>query len=565
MQPIVKNATIEEDTSMLIPCPQCDGNLVERNGRYGTFYGCTNFRSGCRQTLQESQIQSYLRSLKTEGAKSDFKPTVEQQEIFDWVLGVKSSGSGSLLVEACAGSGKTTTIAQAIKLIKGSGESNLVYLVFNAKNREEAQLKGLPAQTTHQHGFAAIRSYMSSNNLGKVEVNQYKTADTCKAIIGNSEACLADMKWMIGPTAKIIGLIKNNFLELTLDNVNEFIIAYDIDLPPHASSSKFFCFVREVWARVVNTFSQIDFDDMLFLPIYHNMKIKKYKWVFADEVQDFNACQLELLKRTVGQVLFAVGDRNQSCYAFRGAALEAMDDIKTAFTAEELTLSVSFRANQNVTRYINREFPHIKFSCLPAAKEGVIETIYDDKLTSILENDDLVLCRVNAPLVSYVFELLRVGRKATIIGRDLASQLTSMVERFAGADGGPIVPFLEKLNQYRFFEVKKLNDLGREMAAETLNDKVDTIIAISDNCQITGEVIQRIERIFSQDQGEGVSFSSVHRAKGLEANRVFILRPELMPHPAAEGKPTQEQQEVNIRYIASTRSKDEMYFVKRSE
>ena len=31
-------------------CPSCGGHLVKRNGQYGEFYGCANFRDGCRGT-----------------------------------------------------------------------------------------------------------------------------------------------------------------------------------------------------------------------------------------------------------------------------------------------------------------------------------------------------------------------------------------------------------------------------------------------------------------------------------------------------------------------------------
>ena len=303
---------------------------------------------------------------------------------------------------------------------------------------------------------------------------------------------------------------------------------------------------------------------MIFLPIYHDLKIEQYEWTFADEVQDFNQCQIELLKKTVRKTLVAVGDRNQSCYAFRGAALRAMDDIKEEFEAQELPLSVTFRVPKVGVDYVNSEFDHILFRCLPGAKEGKLGTVSEDKLTAIVRDGDLVICRMNAPLVKHVFTLLSAGRKATIVGRNLASQLSSMVERFCEKKRPSLVDtgtLLEKLEQYRYLEVNKLNNLGREMAAETLSDKVDTVIAISDGCKNAQCILNRIDEIFSKDAGDGVSFSSVHRAKGLEASRVFVLKPDLMPLKSAIGNPTQERQEMNIHYIATTRFKDEMYFV----
>jgi superfamily I DNA/RNA helicase len=52
----------------------------------------------------------------------------------------------------------------------------------------------------------------------------------------------------------------------------------------------------------------------------------------------------------------------------------------------------------------------------------------------------------------------------------------------------------------------------------------------------------------------------VHRAKGLEAKNVFILKPELLPHPMAK-QPWQQEQERNIKYVAFTRALESLQFI----
>jgi superfamily I DNA/RNA helicase len=59
---------------------------------------------------------------------------------------------------------------------------------------------------------------------------------------------------------------------------------------------------------------------------------------------------------------------------------------------------------------------------------------------------------------------------------------------------------------------------------------------------------------------EGTLLSSVHRAKGLEAKRVFILRPDLMPHPKAKSA-WEKGQEANLEYVAITRAIEELVYV----
>jgi DNA helicase II / ATP-dependent DNA helicase PcrA len=69
-----------------------------------------------------------------------------------------------------------------------------------------------------------------------------------------------------------------------------------------------------------------------------------------------------------------------------------------------------------------------------------------------------------------------------------------------------------------------------------------------------------IDHFFSDDQGRMVVLSTVHKAKGLEEERVFILKPEIMPHPKAR-MGWQLEQEYNLKYVAYSRSKGEMFFV----
>jgi DNA helicase-2/ATP-dependent DNA helicase PcrA len=552
----IENDVQKEEVTEL-SCPSCgSGVMLERRGRYGKFWGCSAFPS-CKQTLQEYQVIK-LKKLSSEPVKT-FTPTDEQQAIYDWTTAKFLGNSRSLIVEACAGSGKTFTIEQAIKLLKAQNERDIIYLVFNAKNREEAQGKGLPAKTTHQHGYAALRKYCKANKLGNPQLVDSKTSDICRDLLNGYKK---EDRLKVGATCQIISMCKNSLVEPSPDVIDTCLEVKSILLPPKFNKIAFYKFVQQVWDKVINDFSIIDFDDMLFLPVYHKMPVEKYLWTFADEVQDFNKCQIELLKRTVTKNLVAVGDRNQSCYAFRGAEAEAMDDIKLAFGADELTLSVTFRVPKAGVQHVNQEYPHIKFNCLDTAKEGSIETMPEEKLLSVVKDNDLVLCRMNAPLVIHVFALLREGRKATIIGRDLSNQLTSMVNRFSGDNEYcDVVTLLDRLNQYGMLEVGKLMNRGKEMQAEILRDKIQTIEALADGCQNAKCVHQRIKQIFTQTKGGGVSFSTVHRAKGLEANRVFVLKPELMPHPAAK-KPVEKVQEINLQYIRDSRFIEELYFVK---
>jgi superfamily I DNA/RNA helicase len=73
-----------------------------------------------------------------------------------------------------------------------------------------------------------------------------------------------------------------------------------------------------------------------------------------------------------------------------------------------------------------------------------------------------------------------------------------------------------------------------------------------------------IDRIFSDDT-DGTVFSSVHRAKGLEADTVYIIRPDQLPLIRKDQQEWELTQEMNLKYVALTRSKNRLVFVNEKE
>jgi len=67
-----------------------------------------------------------------------------------------------------------------------------------------------------------------------------------------------------------------------------------------------------------------------------------------------------------------------------------------------------------------------------------------------------------------------------------------------------------------------------------------------------------IDELFSDAQAS-IWLSSVHRAKGLEADRVFIIRPEQLPPRWSKPGTWQYEQELNLKYVAMTRAKKELW------
>jgi superfamily I DNA/RNA helicase len=82
----------------------------------------------------------------------------------------------------------------------------------------------------------------------------------------------------------------------------------------------------------------------------------------------------------------------------------------------------------------------------------------------------------------------------------------------------------------------------------------------------TRQLKSYINRIFSDENiGNAVTLSTAHKSKGLEANRVMILLPHKMPLKYPNQQKWQEQQEINLKYVAITRARKELIFIDLTE
>ncbi|MBU0791735.1 MAG: AAA family ATPase [Gammaproteobacteria bacterium] len=248
---------------------------------------------------------------------------------------------------------------------------------------------------------------------------------------------------------------------------------------------------------------------------------------------------------------------HNSIYAFAGAGAEAVPNFINATNADILPLSITYRNPKTVVNLVTQTFPDIPLECPEWAIDGEILTLNEKDVLDHYANGDMALCRVNAPLVQPCFALIREGRKATIRGRDIGKNLANMVKKMKADNDIHIL--LTRLRDYRLREVSKLMDSDKFGQAAVLEDKIDTIVAISDGCQNVDEVQNKINTTFS-DEVEGVIFSSIHKAKGLEAKNIYLLRPDLLPHPMAK-QAWEAQQEKNLKYVAYTRTLEKLTIV----
>jgi superfamily I DNA/RNA helicase len=149
-----------------------------------------------------------------------------------------------------------------------------------------------------------------------------------------------------------------------------------------------------------------------------------------------------------------------------------------------------------------------------------------------------------------------------VLGRDIGQGLISLVKKMKASS---ITDLISKLQSYRQRELKRAQAKGDEEKIAVLDDKLETLqVFIDEAGRISVEtLIRQIESLFDDD-GLGrqrITLATVHKSKGLEWDRVFILDAhKLMPSKWAR-QPWQRQQEKNLQYVAATRAKSELYYV----
>ncbi|MDA3834102.1 MAG: AAA family ATPase, partial [Spirochaetales bacterium] len=250
---------------------------------------------------------------------------------------------------------------------------------------------------------------------------------------------------------------------------------------------------------------------------------------------------------------------HNSIYGFRGSDSESLSNIAKEFDAIELPLSMSYRCPRKVVEYAQQVVSHIEAS--PTAIEGSVQR-WKEFTGEEFTRDDMIICRNTAPLVKVAYGLIGRHIPAKVIGRDIGTNLIKLIDRLKpkGIDGdnGLIV----KLDAWKQKETEKLLKADKEDQIQGVEDKYDTLKAFiqGSKANTVPQIKQAIEDLFGGDQKNAIPLCTVHKSKGLEAKRVFVLDDHLMPSKYA-CKEWQQDQENNLRYVAYTRAQEDLIFI----
>jgi len=475
------------------------------------------------------------------------QPSRYQQAVYDAITGTQDN----LLIQAVAGSGKTTTSIHGSGLVDPS--LKIIFVAFS-KDIQVVLQERLPshvkAQTLHSLGFKVIL------NNTKTRVDNNKVPNLLRfEYLDKDNRDDKDYFFKVRNfVTKIISLFKAHIMKCpTFEDIDTLAAKFGIEIPDIKDRDPYQTTI-DVYQLCRQEYSRVDFDDMIFMPIDNGWSFPKYDVVFVDEAQDMNLVQIEMVKRLKARVI-AVGDVNQAIYGFRGADAEAMQKIKTEFNCRELPLSICYRCAEVIVGHAKKIVPQIEWA--PNAEGGVILNIREDDLQKKAKEGDYVLCRTTVPLVSHCLRFIRNDIPAVILGRDIGKQIAGLVKRVTPTQ--TVEAVIQGVNAHQAKMAKRFGDDDAKM--QTVEDQCATIRVICESVDAWDDIFRKIEALFA-DKGKGVTFCTVHKSKGLEAEHVFILRPDLIPHPMAK-LPWQQVQESNLEYVAITRAKLKLTYVRK--
>jgi len=495
---------------------------------------------------------------------------------------------GPVCILAGAGSGKTTTITRRIANQVAAGTfatDEILAVTFTDKAATEMRhrletlgVSGVTARTFHSAALAQL------HRLGTAPSRILPSKALTLRRIGNGLPPPYKFR-PAGDLATEIEWAKNR--RLAPDTYYEGLGDHEPPIPRDLMRKVFRLYESE---KVERGF--VDFEDLLELAIrlfdedeHALAEVRgRYRAFTVDEYQDVNLLQQTLLDRWLGagEELCAVGDDYQSIYAFTGATPRYLLELPRRFpNATVVRLEANYRSSPEVLALANRIVPALGGAqkVLRATRDGgpepivrafdsadgerafVLERVRELHASGVPYEEMAVLCRTNARLADFEepFHEARIPfQGAALLGREAARQLLKRLGKLKATpvvaaavrgyaqDAGWVERPPEKLGER---EVVRQADLGRlvKLAAE-----------FDDGVRTTRDFIDDLEERFGSTgpERQGVHLLTLHGAKGLEFEAVFVPRVEERELPIRQAKkPHEVAEERRLFYVGMTRAK----------
>lgn len=337
------------------------------------------------------------------------------------------------------------------------------------------------------------------------------------------------------------------------------------------------------------TDAQFDFVDQVFWPVYkaadgipalqRSDVLRPSDVVVVDEAQDLTALERALVsffaRRDSNGVtgrFYVVGDPQQAIYAWKGADAKGFENSKRFYNAEKIfTLSYSWRCTKKAA--IRAQEWKAGFKVPATAAEGEESYITKQDLLDQTEAGWALVFRTRSRQAEMAMKLFMSGKKFEIVGSaDFSAKLIKPIKIVMEHKNFTF----EKLDEFladhmnRTVERRRKAKKPEKEIAEFIDEIAATKMAIEIMMQTHPDIadaktlIGKIEDLFGgngSDSDERIKLYTGHTVKGMEFETVVNCTPDQFPLKW-EGQTLAElEQEHNLKYVIETRTKNHYFML----
>lgn len=453
------------------------------------------------------------------------------------ILAAASISRDNIMIEALAGTGKTSTLEA---LVGHLPRQPILYLTFNKKNANEATDR-MPSTTTVRT-FNSIGHRVWGATLSKnLRLEPKKTQNILREIIAEApkttQKALWDCFYEVGQAVslgKSLGYLPEGCYPGIKPLVTQGIFHSLLEEEPDDLASDL---IDAVFIRSIKQAYEglVDYNDQVYMPALFKATFPQFPIILVDEYQDLSPCNHALLSKLVRGRIIGVGDPNQNIYGFRGAKAEGMSSAIATYSMHTFPLSTSFRCPSAIVNHVKWHVPSFR-----ASKEGGNVRIPTFIHAMDIRDGATITCRNNAPLLRTAFNLLSSGRSISIAGSDIGPKIIAIMKKLGPED-------LTKAQTLDAIAEWESDKLAKE--SKTAEDLAGCMRVFAEHGSDLGQAIAYAEHLFKQTGT--ILLTTIHKAKGLEWSDVYHLDPWLVRrHP--------NPQQRNLDYVCSTRSRDSL-------
>lgn len=305
---------------------------------------------------------------------------------------------GPMIVIACPGSGKTTTLLARIRhMVKdvGISPSRILMMTFTRAAAQEMRKryesepgseKGVTFCTIHALCLSILTRY-----FGKPELfSEEEERDFFFQVLQDARAKYPTMQIRKEFKERLASIMdRESFVSDLLLDISVCKNNPGREQPLKSTSDRYlFRYLFDFYEAYKEEQGKIDFDDMLTKtydallndPQILNALKTQFQYIQVDEYQDTNYIQRDIIYLLAGENgnLAVVGDDDQSIYGFRGAKPEIMLDFPKDYPAAKvIRMDTNYRSAKTIVKCAGRMI-------------GRNEKRYEKKFLASKEDDGLV-------------------------------------------------------------------------------------------------------------------------------------------------------------------------------